>query len=244
MVRKNRRLIAVGSAVLAVVLLTVLTGCSPSGDERSSLLVFAAASMTDVLGDLEEAFEADGQVDLAFSYGGSQTLAQQIASGAPADMFISAGAFPMRFLADRELVDSTTEIVTNQMVVAVRSSRRPSYRVPGRAGHVQGGADSPGRPRRCPGRTLLAGVADAPRALGGGKVEGGVRARRAGDPGLRGVGQRRRGAGVRHRCQSGPLHTGAGHRAAWQLYADYLSGRPSSRGPGTPGRRTSFWLSF
>ena len=114
-----------GSAVLAVVLLTVLTGCSPSGDERSSLLVFAAASMTDVLGDLEEAFEADGQVDLAFSYGGSQTLAQQIASGAPADMFISAGAFPMRFLADRELVDSTTEIVTNQMVVAVRSSDGP-----------------------------------------------------------------------------------------------------------------------
>lgn len=124
--RNNHGPRAVGWAVWAVVLLAALIGCSPSGDERSSLLVFAATSLTDVLGDLEEAFEAGGQVDLAFSYGGSQTLAHQIASGAPADVFISAGAFPMRFLADRELVDSaTTDIVTNQMVVAVRSSDGP-----------------------------------------------------------------------------------------------------------------------
>ena len=88
--------------------------------------MFAAASLTDVLSELEEAFEAGGQVDLAFSYGGSQALAQQIASGAPADVFISAGAFPIRFLADRDMIDSAaTDIVTNQMVVAVRSSDGP-----------------------------------------------------------------------------------------------------------------------
>ena len=109
--------------IYAVALVGVLAGCSASSDQRAELLVFAAASLADALGEVEAAFEAQGQVDVAVSYGASQMLAQQIASGAPADMFISAGRFPVRFLADKGLIEPVgADLLTNRLVVAVRAS--------------------------------------------------------------------------------------------------------------------------
>ena len=85
------------------------------------MLVLAAVSLSNALGEVEGAFEDRSQVDLEISYGGSQMLAQQIASGAPADVFIAAGEFPMDFLADRGLIDTQRfNLLANRLVVAVR----------------------------------------------------------------------------------------------------------------------------
>ena len=103
-------------------LLGVLVACSSEGSERHKLLVFAAASMTDVLTDIGRAYEESDGTRVAFSFGGSQTLAQQIASGAPADLFISAGEFPAQFLAEKDLIEAgPVDLLSNKLVVVVHA---------------------------------------------------------------------------------------------------------------------------
>ena len=65
------------------------TGASSDG---GTVTVLAAASLTKPFTALAEAYErANPGVDVALSFGSSTTLAQQIAEGAPADVFASAG---------------------------------------------------------------------------------------------------------------------------------------------------------
>ena len=98
-----------------------MVACSTSADKPRPLLIFAAASLADAFEDIEETFETQYGQRLSVSYGGSQMLAQQIASGAPADMFISAGEAPASFLAERTLTELPhTILLTNTLVIAVR----------------------------------------------------------------------------------------------------------------------------
>ena len=109
-------------AIWTVLLAGALLGCRPSGHEQE-VLVFAAASLADALGEVEKRFEAGSEIRLSFSYGASQMLAQQIASGAPADVFISAGDHPVKFLTDRGKIDTVgSDLLVNRLVVAARSS--------------------------------------------------------------------------------------------------------------------------
>ncbi len=79
----------------------VLAGCSApsSGTAPSSggaaasttLTVFAAASLGDSFEELAEGFEQENPgVEVAYSFAGSSSLAEQILAGAPADVFASA----------------------------------------------------------------------------------------------------------------------------------------------------------
>ena len=98
-------------------------GCLSPSRGRSELLVFAAASLTDALTEIGRAFEAQSEIGIAFSYGGSQELAQQISSGAPADLFIPAGQFPMEFLADKGMIErEAMNLLSNKLVVVTRTN--------------------------------------------------------------------------------------------------------------------------
>ena len=99
--------------------LPLLTACArPDGDD---LLVFAAASLADALDEVGELYEEEAGVRVLFSFGGSQALAQQIASGAPADVFVAAGRPPVDFLSTRDVVYQVEDaVVHNKLVVAVR----------------------------------------------------------------------------------------------------------------------------
>ena len=94
----------------------VACGSGKAGDDE--VLVFAAISLTTALEDIIEGFEAKYDVDVLVSYGGSQTLAQQISSGAPADVFLSAGEFPVAFL-ERKQVELTNrvDLLSNRLVL-------------------------------------------------------------------------------------------------------------------------------
>ena len=105
----------------AVAIMTALVGCSSQPDGRAELLVFAATSLTNALGDVEEAFEGQGGADVVFSFGGSQMLAQQIVGGAPADVFISAGEFPVDFLVRKgEITAVRADLLSNRLVLVQR----------------------------------------------------------------------------------------------------------------------------
>lgn len=104
---------------MAVLLLAIAAaGCGDGGGE-DELLVFAATSLTDAMTEAAAAYEADGNPPVAVSYGPSQALAQQIASGAPADVFVAAGAQPMDFIIERGMAapDAAAPLLTNRIVV-------------------------------------------------------------------------------------------------------------------------------
>ena len=108
------------AALLFFVLTLALTGCAAPGN---GLTVFAAASLTDVLQTLGSEFSQASGIPVRFSFGGSITLAHQLDNGAPADLFIAAGAAPMDALeAQGLLVDGTRRtLLTNSLVLATRS---------------------------------------------------------------------------------------------------------------------------
>ena len=107
---------ALSTAFLMAV--TFLMGCSGGSDgDREELLVFAATSLTDAFDEAVALYERENEVDVQTSYAASQVLAQQIASGAPAGVFVSAGAPPVAFLRARGMVAGEVDLLTNTLVV-------------------------------------------------------------------------------------------------------------------------------
>lgn len=96
---------------------------STNREQKEELLVFAAVSLTEPIKEIIEIFEKDTGVNVNISYGGSQSLAQQIISGAPASIFLSAGTFPIHFLKEHGLskIEPIT-LVKNRLVLALPES--------------------------------------------------------------------------------------------------------------------------
>ena len=90
-------------------------------EQVGQLTVLAAASLTEAFDRIGTDFEAaNPRIEVTFSYGGSSGLAQQIVSGAPADVFAAASPATMRKVVDAgAAADTPTVFVRNQLVIAV-----------------------------------------------------------------------------------------------------------------------------
>jgi len=85
-----------------------------------TITILAAASLTEPFNKLGKVFEsANPGIKVIFSFGGSQQLAQQIAEGAPADVFASASAKYMDAIvtADKVNTEKVLTFVKNKLVV-------------------------------------------------------------------------------------------------------------------------------
>ena len=93
-------------------------GASEQGGQ-DELLVFAAASLTDVLGEIGTEYQAKTGKPVKFSFAASSALARQIEAGARADVFVSSDLEWMGYLADRKLIaaDSRRNIAGNRLVL-------------------------------------------------------------------------------------------------------------------------------
>lgn len=58
--------------------------------QDGKITVFAAASLTNAMQDIAQAYKKERHVEVVSSFASSSTLARQIEAGAPADLFISA----------------------------------------------------------------------------------------------------------------------------------------------------------
>ena len=67
--------------------------------QYKTITVFAAASMTNALDDVNEAFTKRTGIKVVSSYDASSTLMKQIEGGAPADAFVSAD---LKWIEDRK----------------------------------------------------------------------------------------------------------------------------------------------
>ncbi|WP_440112303.1 molybdate ABC transporter substrate-binding protein [Paenibacillus sp. QZ-Y1] len=90
--------------------------------ETVELTISAAASLTDVMKEIETNYElAHPYIELNFNFGASGALQQQIEQGAPADVFISAATKNMNALVEEKLIasDDQKNLLQNSLVAII-----------------------------------------------------------------------------------------------------------------------------
>jgi molybdate transport system substrate-binding protein len=102
-----------------------LAFAAPAAAEQP-VRVFAAASLTNALGDIATEWEKAGHPKPRLAFAASSTLARQIEAGAPADVFASADATWMDHLERRgKLAPGTrANVAGNTLVMIVPRGRR------------------------------------------------------------------------------------------------------------------------
>ena len=95
------------------------TATPPSGD-AINLTVSAAASVQDVMHDIQVAYaDVAPEIVITYNFGASGSLAQQIIQGAPSDVFLSASDTWMTDLESQGqiLADSRKDLLQNEIVL-------------------------------------------------------------------------------------------------------------------------------
>lgn len=102
--------------VLGAALLASLVAPTLAMDQ---VTVYAAASLTNALGDLVLTYEKARKIHVVYSFAASSTLAKQIENGAPAEVFISADKKWMDYLEDRDKIvpKSRLDLLSNTLVL-------------------------------------------------------------------------------------------------------------------------------
>lgn len=112
--------------VPAALAAALAAGCGPGGGaDPPTLLVSAAASLSEALEAAADRFEERQGVRVLLNVGGSQALASQIIAGAPVDVFISADRRQMDRAAAAGRIDAArrVDLLSNQLVIVVPSGR-------------------------------------------------------------------------------------------------------------------------
>jgi molybdate transport system substrate-binding protein len=123
------------AAALAMLLAACLATVTPALAQPAPLTVFAAASLKNALDDVDAAYTAEGHGPVRASYAASSALARQIEQGGPADVFISADADWMDYLAGKGLIETASrrDVLTNHLALiapatsAVQLAIRPGF---------------------------------------------------------------------------------------------------------------------
>lgn len=115
------------SLVTTLLLLALLTACSNTETSKESsskqpvdLTVSAAASLQDALVELQKTYEKEHtDVNVQFNFGGSGALKQQIAQGAPVDVFFSAASEPFDALVQSGDIEKSKQVnlLANELVL-------------------------------------------------------------------------------------------------------------------------------
>jgi molybdate transport system substrate-binding protein len=128
------------AVLLALVLSAALVARTPDSasaptsawpQKSGEVLVFAAASLQNVLDALVEPALRSTGVRMRLSYAASSALARQIENGAPAGLFISADLDWMDYLADRKLVQAASRVnlAGNRLVLIAPRSQPVTLRI-------------------------------------------------------------------------------------------------------------------
>lgn len=99
--------------------------------DHASLVVFAAASLTDALQEIDAAYSAARGTTVKESFAASSVLAKQIEAGAPAQVFFSADTEWMDYLAKRQLLapGSRRDLLGNELVLIAPAGSTVSLKI-------------------------------------------------------------------------------------------------------------------
>src|SRR5690348_5469580 len=98
-----------------------LSGVSATLASKVTLNVFAAASLTNAFKEIGQQFQqTHPNITVSFNFAGSQTLAQQINQGAPADVFASANQTQMHTVIQAGGIDaSASKVFARNLLVVI-----------------------------------------------------------------------------------------------------------------------------
>ena len=110
---------------LALLVALVVAACAPR-PETQPVTVFAAASLTDVLGAIARDYQRETGQPIRLSFAGSGSVARQVEAGAPADVVVLADRPWMDRLQESGAVDpaSRRDLIGNSLVVIAASDAR------------------------------------------------------------------------------------------------------------------------
>jgi molybdate transport system substrate-binding protein len=119
------------AASAAAVLALALTACGDDDDGGSGgsteLTVLAASSLTNAFDELEGTYEdQQPDVDVKLSYDSSSILAEQVVSGAPADVLATADTITMQSVVDAGDVEGEPEVFVQNTLVIVTPPDNPA----------------------------------------------------------------------------------------------------------------------
>lgn len=99
----------------------LISGCSQRKEtERESMMILAAASLTDVLTEIKSEYEQyQDEYTLDFSFDSSGTLKTQIEQGVDADVFLSASPLPVEELVQSGFIlkEQVFDLLQNEIVL-------------------------------------------------------------------------------------------------------------------------------
>ena len=102
-------------------MLLAVSACGPgaASEGKEEVVVFAAASLRDVLEEIGDQFEAETGVSVLFNFAGSNVLAQQIVATPGADLFLSASARWMDTVeeANRLTAETRHALISNSLAL-------------------------------------------------------------------------------------------------------------------------------
>jgi molybdate transport system substrate-binding protein len=122
------KLVSAGLFVLACALHAPV---SAAEDRNPQILVFAAASLTNVLDEIGAAYMQQTKQTVKFSYAASSALARQLEAGARADVFFSADLEWMDYVQARGLIDRTTrrDVLGNRLALVAPADSKIELKV-------------------------------------------------------------------------------------------------------------------
>ena len=103
----------------------------PLSARAGTIIVFAAASLTDALGDAGKAYQAKTGNSAVFSFASSSILAKQIEASGGADVFMSADSDWMDYLDSRSLIahDTRKNLLGNHLVLIAPADAKVSLTI-------------------------------------------------------------------------------------------------------------------
>ena len=107
------------------ILLFIISGCQSNGQDKASITVAAAASLSDAMKELNTLYENQHpNSEVTLNLASSGVLANQIKQGAPIDVYLSASEDHFKEVEDKELIDARlhTKLLSNKLVLITGKS--------------------------------------------------------------------------------------------------------------------------
>lgn len=127
---KTSYILALTIALSAMLLIGCGRTANSNGEEtglqNQKITVSAAASLQAAMTELKANFIKSHNLkedQIAINFGGSGTLRQQIESGAPASIFVSADEKNMKMLQDKSLVSQVKPLTANSLVLITQKGK-------------------------------------------------------------------------------------------------------------------------
>jgi len=116
--------------LVLLVILTLLTACGKQPDSQEApakLTLFVAASLTDVIQEVGNAFKQTHEVALYYNFASSGALAQQLLASPRADLYLSASQRWMDEVeAGNRLLDGTRQTLLSNSLVVIANKNSDS----------------------------------------------------------------------------------------------------------------------